>query len=323
MPKANVLYVTASTVFDVWDTTIISVVGNGHDLRVFDWSKPAAPQFKGVDVVVDMGGHNGTHELMDLAVDARVWQIMSSGYEHFDVEYARSKGIPVANTPGPCSGPALAETAMMFMLMLARRYKATHQVINERRVYLPMGTELGGKILTIVGFGASGQALARLGKSHGMRVQAIDVVTPSRDALDEIRPEFVGTPDDLETLLRETDYVSLHLHVKPDTERLLDERRIGLMKPTACIINVARGALIDQDAMFAALLAGRLGGAGLDVFAKEPVDPDEPALQLPNVICTPHIAGVTQETARRRAETAAENASRVADGLDPINRVDL
>ncbi|NQU11518.1 glycerate dehydrogenase, partial [bacterium] len=115
---------------------------------------------------------------------------------------------------------------------------------------------------------------------------------------------------------------SLHLHLTPETRHIIDARRIGLMKPSACLINVARGALVDEAALHEALLQGRLGGAGLDVFAKEPPDPTLPVYRLPNVVVTPHVSGGTDGTARKRAAAAAENVDRIARGLEPLYRVD-
>ena len=104
---------------------------------------------------------------------------------------------------------------------------------------------------------------------------------------------------------------------------MMNEQKLRLMKPTAYLINVARGALVDEQALYAALVEGRIGGAGIDVFGKEPVDPDNPLFKLPNVVTTPHIAGVTDGTSRRRAATAAENCDRIAAGQTPLYRVDV
>ena len=119
-----------------------------------------------------------------------------------------------------------------------------------------------------------------------------------------------------------SDFLSLHLHLNAATRRIIDARRIELMKSTACLINVARGALVDESALYHALSKGKLGGAGIDVFAQEPPDPSLPVFQLPNVVVTPHIAGVTYETSLRRAKCAAENVNRLALGLNPLYRID-
>jgi len=186
-----------------------------------------------------------------------------------------------------------------------------------------MGMELEGKILGIIGFGASGQELARRARSFGMRIQAVDVRPIELAILAELQPEFLGTPADMDRVIQESDFISLHLHLTPETHHIMDARRIGLMKPSACILNVARGALVDETAMYEALLKGQIGGAGLDVFAQEPPDPKLPVYSLPNVVVTPHISGGTDGTARKRAAAALENLDRLAQGLDLLYRVDL
>ena len=132
----------------------------------------------------------------------------------------------------------------------------------------------------------------------------------------------MGGPEHLDQVISESDYLSLHLHLNTTTRHTIDGRRIGLMKPTACLINVARGALVEEAALHDALLAGRIGGAGIDVFEAEPPNPDLPVYALPNVIITPHTAGGTLETSVRRARCAAENVDRVAQGVDPHFRID-
>ena len=191
--------------------------------------------------------------------------------------------------------------------MLAHRYHETRANFDDRLLHKPLGMELVGKVLAIVGFGASGQELARRAKSFGMRIHAVDVRPIEPDVLAELQPDFLGTPADVDDMLRSCDFLSVHLHLTPETRHFIDARRIAMMKPTACVINVARGALIDEDALHAALAAGRLAGAGLDVFAHEPPDPDLPIYRWPNVVVTPHMASATWETRRAMAELALGN----------------
>ncbi|MDE2728896.1 MAG: D-glycerate dehydrogenase, partial [Gemmatimonadota bacterium] len=250
-------------------------------------------------------------------------QIVGTGFDHFDLAYIKTKGIPTANTPGLFSDVALAETAMMFIIMVSRRYREAVENLRQGRMYNPLGYELEHQTLGIVGFGASGQALARRAKPFGMRILGIDVREIESEVLDDIQPDFIGGPDDLDRVAAESDFLSLHLHLNDETRHIIDGRRLGLMKPTASVINVARGALVDEAALYDALVEGKIGGAGLDVFAQEPPDPSLPVYQLPNVVVTPHIAGVTDGTSRRRAAAAAENTDRVARGLEPLYRIDL
>ena len=301
---------------------VLKAVGANHDISVFDYQGTLAPQFEGVDVVIDEGGSHGTREMMDVAGTVRLWQILGSGYDHFDLAYCKQKKIPVANCPGQFSAVGLAESALMLMLMLARRWHFTQANLRRGLQGEPMGQELGGRSLGLIGFGASAREFAHRVQPLGMRVMAIDI----REILPEEQRSFGlvfgGGPKDLDWMISQSDYLSLHLHLNSETRHIVDARRISLMKSSACILNVARGALIDEEALYTALQNGRLAGAGLDVFTREPVDPNLPILNLPNVITTPHIAGATDGTSRRRAACAAENVDRIATGLEPLYRID-
>jgi len=307
-----------------WLADVITAIGDRHDLRIFESGKPLPSQFTGVDVVIDHGGAAGTRELMDAAaqIPVKLWQVHGTGLDHFDLDYCRARGIPVAHTPGVFSAIALAECAMMFILMLARRYPVAQANLKSLKLYDPLGRELSGLKLGIVGFGASGRELARRAIPFGIEIAAIDV----REIGDDERKEFglrsVGKPDQLDRLVAESDVLSLHLHLTDQTRHIVDARRIGMMKPGAYLINVARGGLVDEAAMIKALAEGRLGGAGLDVFSEEPPDPESPLFRLPNVVATPHISGGTDGTSRRRAQCSAENVDRIAAGLEPLYRVD-
>ena len=148
--------------------------------------------------------------------------------------------------------------------------------------------EVAGRDLGIVGFGASGQQLARRAKAFGMRVHGIDIREIEKEILEEIGPDSMGYTSDLDKILSTCDFISLHLHLNKDTHHIIDSRRINLMKPTTFIINVARGGLINEDALYKALLGHRIAGAGLDAFAKEPPDFTHPVYKLPNVLVQPH-----------------------------------
>jgi phosphoglycerate dehydrogenase-like enzyme len=292
------------------------------DLAIYEASRPVPEQFAGVEAVIDTGGSVGTREMYDAAQDARLWQILGTGLEHIDIAYMKTKGFAIANCPGQFSAVGLAESAMMYILMLTRHFYDLQANFQAGVMYKPVGIELVGKVLGIIGFGASGQELARRARSFGMRIQAIDVRPIEPEILAELQPEFLGTPADIDRVIQACDFLSVHLHVTPETRGIIDARRIGLLKPSAYVINVARGALIDEAALYEALLNGRIAGAGLDVFAREPVDQTLPVYHLPNVIVTPHTSGATDGTARKRAAAAAENIDRIAQGLEPLYRVD-
>ena len=323
IPRLKVLLLPLKRIFQPWCDDVIEAIGDRHDLSIFDDSLSIAPQFDGVEAVIDQGGSVGKRQMMDAAKDVRLWQILGTGFDHFDLDYIRSKGIAVANCPGQFSSVALAETGFMFILMLAHQYRQGAADFESGVFNEAVGRELDGLNLGIIGFGASGQELARRAKAFGMRILAIDVRIIEPEILQEIKPDLMGTPADLDHVVAKSDFLSLHLHLNAVTRHIIDARRIALMKSTACLINVARGALVDESALYHALSDGRLGGAGLDVFAQEPPDPNLPVFQLPNVVVTPHIAGVTYETSLRRAQCAAQNVDRVAQGLDPLYRIDI
>jgi len=324
MQRLSVLYIPSrETPKDLkpWGVAVIDAIGNTHDLRIFDYDQPLAPQFKGIDVVIDLGGH-ARREMLDAVDRCRLWQILGTGLDAFDLDYWRSKKMPVANTPGQFSASGLAECAIMFMIMLSRRYNESQDYLKRGHMYAPMGNELGGKKLGFVGFGASAKELARLALPFNMHLMAIDIRDVGQDERKQYGLEFVGKADQLDYMIGQVDFLSLHLHLTPQARQIIDARRIGLMQPTAYLINVARGALVDEKALEQALVQGKIAGAGLDVFATEPPDMNSPMFKLPNVIVLPHTSGTTDLTAVRRARAAADNVDRIASGQEALFRVD-
>lgn len=307
---------------DPWMSDVLEELGAKYELKEFDESLPLGAQFEGIDVVVDQGGSHGKREMADLCGSIKLWQVLGTGLDKLDLNYWRQKKIRVANTPGQFSSVPLAESAVMYMLMLVHRWKESQENLANGIFYIPFGEELVGKRLTLFGFGASAQELAVRAHAFGMKISAVDIRDISEAERKQFGLEFAGKPSDLDSLLPDTDFLSLHLHLNAQTRGIFNERRIDLLKPTAFIINIARGALVDEAAMYRALRDGRLAGAGLDVFASEPIDPNNPLLKLPNVIATNHISGTTLGTSRRRAKCVAENIARIAEGLDPLYRVD-
>lgn len=305
-----------------WVDDVVAAVSPNHNLTLLDYTQPLAPQFKNQEMVIDFGGSMGTREMVDAATDARLWQVLGTGLDHFDLEYWRSKRMPVANAPGPFSAVALAECAMMFILMLTRRYNEAVANLKQLKMYKPMADELIGRRLGMIGFGASAIELAKRAKGFGFKMSAIDIRDISDAEKQEYGLDFTGYPADVDKVIAESDIVSLHLHLTKETRHTIDARRLALFKPTAYLINVARGALVDEDALLKALQEGKLAGAGIDVFSKEPPDVNAPIFHMPNVITTPHIAGITDGTSRKRAGCAATNADRIAAGLEPLYRVD-
>ncbi len=325
MSRLKVLYMPHPNkdVKTPWGDDVMAAIGHDHDVRVYDRGRLAAEQFEGIEAIVDLGG-NITLEEIAIAKAAGVgfFQAQTNGLDDVEVDAILNTGMAMAHCPGPLSSVALAQSAMMFILMLAHRYGKCQEALAQSRYFWPPGMDLVGQTLGIIGLGASGVELARRAKPFGMRLVAVDVRPIDPEVLDEIQPDMVGSPEDLDQLVSESDFISMHLPLIQATRHTIDERRIGLMKPTACLVNVARGELVDEEALYQALLEGRIGGAGLDAFAQEPLDITRPVYQLVNVLVTPHIAGATDGTSRNRAQFAADNLKRIASGQEPLGKVE-
>jgi phosphoglycerate dehydrogenase-like enzyme len=224
-----------------------------------------------------------------------------AGLEGVDRAAAEARGIPVRNVAG-ANAQAVAELALFLMLGLARRLPEHRRSFQNRVVGDPVGSELLGKTVGIVGLGATGRCLARMAKGIGMRVIGL-----RRNAEQGRDPdaEWVGGKSDLDRLLAESDYVSLHLPTTPETRGLIDSQRLGKMKASACLVNVGRGDLVDKNALVEALGEHRIRGAGLDVYWEEPPDPNDPLLAMDNVVATPHVGGVSEEAMARLADRVA------------------
>lgn len=314
MDRLQVIYVSQENADPLWDEKITSLIAKRHDIRIYDSRQRATPQFANIDAVVDMGGAGASQELVDAAKQARLWQIVTVGYDHFDMDMLRRADIPVCHCPGSTSSLGLAESAIMFMLMIVHRYNEGQEALQRGEVHVPMGDELAGKSVGLIGFGASGRELASLARPLGLRLMIIEPLDIDPVTLDEYQPEFVGKPKDMDRVFAEVDFVSLHLPLLPETKGIVNAEKIALMKPTASFINTARGDLVDQEALYEALLTNRIAGIGTDVHAGVLPQPDHPVYKHPNFYTLPHIAGTTIGTVRRRAEVCLGNLDRLAAG---------
>ena len=318
----KVVYIDQPGNEEPWYTDFVTALGARFPHVVLDRTAPFAPQFEGARVVVDQGGH-GTREMIDAGAEAGVelWQAVTTGVDHTDVAYLLEKGIRVTNTPGTFSAVALAEHVLFLMLFIAKNFRETEANLRAGILYRPLNDELEGTTLGLVGLGASGRELARRAAVLGMRVIAIDALPVPADELGSLGAERCDEPEHLDRLLAESDYVSIHIPLNAETRHLIGAEKLALMKPSAVLINVARGGIVDEAALAAALTSGRLRAAGIDVFSQEPPDADDPLLQLPQVVATPHVAGTTYGTSRRRGEVCVENITRIANGLPPLYEI--
>lgn len=245
----------------------------------------------------------------------RLIQKIGVGVNTIDLEAAKARGIAVCNLPG-ANARAVAEMALLLMLACLRRLPHFDAGLRAGRwgtspnVQDRLG-ELGGKTVGLVGFGAVPAVLAPVLAAMGCRV--IYTATAAKNVPYEYR--------DLNGLLAEADVVSLHVPQTTDTAGMIGAAALARMKPGAVLVNTARGGLVDEAALVAALRSGHLGAAGLDVFAQEPTPPGNPLLSLENVVVAPHVAWVTGGTFERSFATAAENVRRLAAGEALLNRV--
>lgn len=263
-------------------------------------------------------------------VDARVIDTTSAtlinqfgvGIEGVDIPAATRRGIYVANVPGhegAGNAASVSEHAIFLMLGLARRYAEAQTSVRKRVLGAPLGTALMGKTVAILGVGSIGRQLAL--RLKPFRVRLLGIKQHPSDALTrELGLDFLGTQHDLTQVLAQADFVVLALPVTPATRAMLNAAAFAAMKDTAFVINVARGPVIDHDALVEALAQGHIAGAGLDVFWDEPTDPDDPLFRY-NVIATPHTAGVTDLSYNDIARGLAANVNRIRAGQPPINCV--
>ncbi|NHI91293.1 MAG: lactate dehydrogenase [Candidatus Lokiarchaeota archaeon] len=253
-------------------------------------------------------------QVMDAAPRLKLIQQFGVGLEGIDIEAANYRKIFVANAPGT-NKKSVAETAFYFMLALAKKSNEAHILFQTRKLGVPIGMELAGKILGIIGFGQSGIELARRAIGFEMKVMAIKQKIKPSDIYD-FEIDFLGNKNDLDHLLQNSDYVSIHVPVTFETKDLIGEREFRLMKPTAYIINVSRGPIINKDALHNALKNKLIAGAGLDVFWNEPENPEDPLFKE-NVVTLPHVAGSTIESHDRMISVMVENICRL-DAGEPI-----
>jgi D-3-phosphoglycerate dehydrogenase len=255
-----------------------------------------------------------TQRVLGEADRLRIVAVHGVGFDNVDVAAATRRGIAVTNTPSTNAG-AVAELTIGLIIALARDLVRADQIVRAGQWnWMMLGEEVGGKTVGVVGFGAIGRRVARLARGLGMTVLGFS--RSAAPTADEGDVSFVS----LDELLQRSDYVTIHTALRPDTRGLIGERELGLMKPTACIVNTARGAIIVEEALYRALAEGRLRGAALDVFATEPPG-DNRLVGLPQVISAPHIGGNTAQAYRRTSEAVTESVLSVLRGERPAGLV--
>lgn len=260
---------------------------------------------QGVDGLLSLLTDKIDGEVMDAAgAGLKVISNYAVGFDNIDVDAATARGIPVGNTPGALTD-ATADFAFALLMSAARRLPEGDRFVRDGKwqtwgPMLLLGSEVHGATLGLVGFGRIGQAMARRASGFDMRVIYYD---PNAQPV----PELGATPVDFETLLEESDFISLHTPLTPDTHHLIDAEALSRMKRTAVLVNTSRGPVVDMDTLYEALRDRKIFAAALDVTDPEPLPSTHPLLTLDNLVIAPHIASASHTARGKMAWMAANN----------------
>ncbi len=274
---------------------------------------------KGRDALLCLLTETIDKEIIEAGSDLKIIANYAVGYNNVDVEFATKRGIWVSNTPGVLTNTT-ADMAWALIFSIARRIPEADKFVRAGKFHgwsatMLLGGDVYGKTLGIIGVGRIGASVALRTTGVNMRVLYADV-RPNKELEKEIGAQHV----DMDTLLKEADFVSVHVPLMPETRHLIGKRSLEMMKPTAYLINTSRGPVINEAALANALQKKVIAGAGLDVYEEEPeVHPG--LLELDNVVLTPHIASGSVETRSKMATMAAENILAALDGKTPPNAV--
>jgi glyoxylate reductase len=272
---------------------------------------------KGADIAVTLLHDKVDDAFLDAAGDQlRAVCNVAVGFDNIDVPAATKRGVLITNTPGVLT-EATADLAMTLILAVTRRIGEGERLLRRREewswhMFMLLGMGLQDKTLGVVGMGAIGQSVARRAKAFGMDI----VYSDARQASEEVERELGAKRIELEELLRTADVVTVHAPLMDETRHLIDAETLALMKETAYLVNSARGPIVDEAALVDALKAGKIAGAGLDVFENEP-DVHPGLLELDNVVILPHLGSATIETRTAMGVLAAKNAIAVLKGETP------
>jgi glyoxylate reductase len=311
--KANTIHLPMGKIFvtRVIPEKGLELVRKEGEVEV--WQDPLPPTYEtllkkveGIDALLCLLTDKVDANLMDRMPQVKVISQMAVGFDNIDIGAATERGIPVGNTPGVLTDTT-ADFAWSLLMSAARRVVEGDKFTRAGRwkTWGPvdfLGPDVTGATLGIVGFGRIGQALAK--RAQGFEMQILYFDTKRHP---EAEQKFRAQYADLNTLLREADFVSLHTTLTQDTYHLMNDERLKAMKPGSILINTARGPVVDSQALYRALSSGTIAYAALDVTEPEPVQPDDPLLTLDNIIIAPHIASASFQTRNKMATMAAEN----------------
>ena len=266
-----------------------------------------------VDVIITQAPLSA--EIINQAKRLKMIQTTTVGYNQIDVSAAEKNGVIICNV-AEANANSVAELVFGLILNVARRISAHDRLLRDggwARYHIERQVEIHGSTLGIIGLGAIGSRVAQIGKNaFNMRILACDPYI-----IRERAEQFGGKLVDMETLLTESDVVTIHTPLTEETRHLIGERELGFMKPTAIFINTSRGSVVDEKALIKVLKKEKISGAGLDVFENEPIEKDSPLRSLDNVVMTPHI-GPTPRSSRHMLEVAIDNVLLVVEGKEPF-----
>ncbi len=304
---------------------VIEKLKQYYDVEVWDRFQPPPYEVllekaKEVDALTPLLTDRIDCNLLSQAKNLRIVAQLAVGYDNIDVECATRLGIYVTNTPGVLT-EATAELTWALILSVARRIVEADHYVRWGEWYrtktgwhplMMLGVELKGKTLGIIGLGRIGRRVAEIGKAFGMRIIYYD-----RHRDENVEKTLGVEYRSLDEVLSESDIVTIHVPLTKETYHMINEERLKKMKRTAILINTARGAVIDTNALVKALREGWIAGAGLDVFEEEPLPPNHPLTAFKNVVLLPHIGSATTEARHAMAELVAENLIAFYHGREP------
>lgn len=303
----------------------LEILRKPADVRVWPGDLPPTPVqlrdfARGADGLLALVTDRIDGELLDALPTIKVVSNFAVGYDNIDVGACTARGVAVCNTPGVLTDTT-ADLAFSLLAAAARRIVegADYARAGSWVTWNPMlflGAEIHGATLGIVGFGSIGQAMARRARGFDMRV-----LYHSAHRHEEAERALEASFRELDDLLREADFVSLHCALRPETRHLLGAREFALMKPDAILVNSARGPVVHTEELLAALRAGELAGAALDVTDPEPLPADHPLYAMPNVLIVPHIGSASVSARDKMAELSARNLVAVLEGRRPTHLV--
>jgi phosphoglycerate dehydrogenase-like enzyme len=269
---------------------------------------------KDVDAIIPWWGRGLPPQVVKNCPKLKLVQLLSAGYDAYDVAALKQMGIAVANNGGS-NAVSVSEHTVALMLSVCRRMMDAWENTRNGKwrdgtENLPLRSEITGKTVGIIGFGNIGRQVARKLGGWDVRLLYYDIIEPTPGRELENGARYVPKDE----LLRQSDIVTLHVPLNKSTRGMMSDREFGLMKKSAVLINACRGPVVDEKALIRALQQGKIAAAGLDVLEQEPTDPKNPLLKMPNAVVTPHWAGGTAEGSERAFTFAVANCVRLAEG---------